>query len=71
VGYKVSVEASVLLVVLDLDAMGQDSDDGERAARTFGVMDHYHFEAAGLVDVGKDGVGESVLTDIVVKTGVS
>ena len=71
VGYKVSVEASVLRLDLDSDVMGLGSDDVGRAARTFGVMDHYHFEAVGLVDVGKDGVGESVQTDSAVKTDMS
>ena len=42
VGYKVSVEALVLRVVPGLDAMGLDSDDVEREARTFDVMDHCH-----------------------------
>jgi hypothetical protein len=71
VGYKVSVEASVLQVVLDLNAMGLDSDGVGLVARTFDVMDHYHFEAVGPVDVGKDGVGESVQTDSAVETGMS
>jgi hypothetical protein len=65
------VGVQVLPVVLDLNAMGLDSDGVGLAARTFDVMDHCHYEAAGPVDVGKGGVGESVQTDSAVKTGVS
>ena len=42
VGYKVFVGVPVLQVDLDSDAMGLDSDDVEREARTFDVMDHCH-----------------------------
>lgn len=70
-GYKVFVEASVLPVVLDLNAMGRYSDDVGREARTLDAMDHCHCGVVRPVDVGKGGVGESVQTDSAVKTGMS
>jgi len=42
VGYKVSVEALVLRVVPDSNAMGLGSGDVGLGARTFDVMDHCH-----------------------------
>jgi hypothetical protein len=70
-GYKVSVEVPVLRVVLDLDALGLDSDGAELAARTFAVMDHCQHGVVRPVDVGKGGVVESVQTDSAVETGMS
>jgi len=63
VGYRVFVEASVLRVGLDLDAMGQDSGGVRRAARTFDVLGHCHSVVERPVDVGMGGVGESVQID--------
>lgn len=62
-GYRVFVEASVLRVVLDSDAMGLDSGDAGRAAKTFDVTGHFHCVVERPVDVGKGGVVESVQID--------